>query len=94
MTRTRLNRILTVDGQEYRIFPFAGLGSAAATESLPFCLKILLENLLRHRAEDFVTDDDIEALLHWDPQAEPAQGDRVRAGACAVAGLYRCAGHC
>ena len=67
------SRVLTVDQKEYRIFPFAGLGSAGQTDSLPFCLKILLENLLRHRGEEFVTDDDIQALLNWEPQAEPTQ---------------------
>ncbi|MAT91479.1 MAG: aconitate hydratase AcnA [Halioglobus sp.] len=64
---------LTVDGKHYRIFPFAGLGEGDSTATLPFCLKILLENLLRHGREGFVTDDDIDALLNWDPQAEPAQ---------------------
>jgi aconitate hydratase len=64
---------LTVNGERYRIFPFAGLGEAATTATLPYCLKILLENLLRHGGEDFVTDDDIEALLTWDPQADPSQ---------------------
>jgi len=64
---------LTVNGEDYRIFPFAELGAADSTATLPYCLKILLENLLRHGREDFVTDDDIEALLRWDPQAEPSQ---------------------
>lgn len=42
-------------------------------ENLPFSLKILLENLLRFQDERTVTAADIEALLNWDPQAEPSQ---------------------
>jgi aconitase A len=38
---------------------------------LPFSLKILLENLLRHEDGVNVTRDDIEALLNWDAKAAP-----------------------
>jgi aconitate hydratase len=38
---------------------------------LPFSLKILLENLLRHEDGVDVTADDIEALTRWDPAGEP-----------------------
>ena len=72
-TRYKTASSLRVEGEEYRIFNFAKLGDAAATAPLPYCLKILLENLLRHADEAFVTDDDIEALLKWNPQAEPSQ---------------------
>ena len=41
--------------------------------SLPYSLKILLENLLRHQDGRTVRAGDIEALLDWDPQAEPTQ---------------------
>ena len=36
---------------------------------LPYSLKILLENLLRHEDGQSVTPDDIQALAGWDPQA-------------------------
>ncbi len=72
-SRYSVQETLTIDGQDYGIFPFARLGLPGDPASLPFSLKILLENLLRHAAEDFVTDDDIEALVNWDPVAEPAQ---------------------
>jgi aconitate hydratase A / 2-methylisocitrate dehydratase len=39
---------------------------------LPYSLKILLENLLRHEDGRDVTRDDILALATWDPDAEPA----------------------
>ena len=44
----------------------AGLGHVAR---LPFSLKVLLENLLRHEDERFVFADDICALAGWDPSA-------------------------
>ena len=66
-------QLLEVDDKQYTIFPFDDLGSASSATTLPYCLKLLLENLVRHQHEDFVTADDIEALLHWDPEAEPSQ---------------------
>jgi aconitate hydratase len=39
---------------------------------LPYSLKILLENLLRHEEGRDVTRDDILALANWDPKAEPS----------------------
>ena len=38
---------------------------------LPFSLKVLLENLLRHEDGVTVTADDIRGLARWDPKAEP-----------------------
>jgi aconitate hydratase len=40
-------------------------------EKLPFSLKILLENLLRHENGLSVRRQDIEALAKWNPKAEP-----------------------
>jgi aconitate hydratase len=39
---------------------------------LPYSLKILLENLLRHEDGRDVTRNDILALANWDPKAEPS----------------------
>jgi aconitate hydratase len=44
----------------------AGVGHVAR---LPFSLKVLLENLLRHEDGRFVFADDIRALAGWDPSA-------------------------
>lgn len=41
-----------------------GVGNVAR---LPFSLKVLLENLLRHEDERFVLADDVRALAGWDP---------------------------
>ena len=51
---------LAVDGNTYTIFDISRLEQ---TRSLPFCLKILLENLLRHEDGKTVSKDDIQALL-------------------------------
>src|ERR1700685_128266 len=44
----------------------SGVGNVAR---LPFSLKVLLENLLRHEDERFVFADDIRALAGWDPSS-------------------------
>jgi aconitate hydratase len=48
------------------------LDAVADAGSLPFSLKILLENLLRNEDGRQVTADHVTALAHWDPGAEPA----------------------
>jgi aconitate hydratase len=40
---------------------------------LPYCLRILLENLLRCEDGRTVTADDITFLANWDPKAEPSR---------------------
>jgi aconitate hydratase len=61
---------LKAGGRECGIVPITGDSRAA---SLPYSLKILLENLLRFEDGRTVRRADIEALLDWDPQAEPSQ---------------------
>ncbi|MHC5112526.1 MAG: aconitase family protein, partial [Planctomycetota bacterium] len=63
---------LTVNGQEYRYYSLEKLGRQHDISKLPFSLKILLENLLRHEDGIDVTRSDIEALCRWDPQADPS----------------------
>ena len=53
--------------KEYQIFRLDALGPKA--EKLPYTLKILLENLLRHEDGEDITVDDIQALYEWEPQA-------------------------
>ena len=59
---------LTVDGDSYEIF---NVGKLSESARLPYSLKILLENLLRCEDGRTVTQEDIEAILHWDPDANP-----------------------
>ncbi len=60
---------LEVDGTSYRIWR---LSAVAGSRGLPFCLKVLLENLLRNEDGRLVTDSQVEALARWDPAAEPS----------------------
>ncbi|HWM85652.1 MAG TPA: aconitase family protein, partial [Kofleriaceae bacterium] len=47
----------------------AGVGDI---DTLPFSLRILLENLLRHEDDKSVTRQHIEAVAAWDPAAAPS----------------------
>ena len=61
---------LQLAGVNYQIYNIAALG-AERVARLPYALKILLENLLRFEDGLNVTRADIEALLNWDPKAQP-----------------------
>jgi aconitate hydratase len=63
---------LTVNGTDYTIYRIDEVTEGHVSK-LPFSLKILLENLLRHVADGDVQPADISALANWDPQAEPSQ---------------------
>ena len=81
---------LQVDGQTFHYYRLDALSRAGLDVSrLPFSLKILLENLLRHEDGVTVTADDIKALAAWDPKAEPDTRDRLPAQPRAAAGLHR-----
>jgi aconitate hydratase len=60
---------LTTGGVVYRIFRVSAVNRAAR---LPYCLKVLLENLLRNEDGHQVTAAQIQALAGWDPAAEPS----------------------
>ncbi|MDQ3562917.1 MAG: aconitate hydratase AcnA [Pseudomonadota bacterium] len=57
----------------YQIYNLTALERRYPTRMLPYSLKILLENLLRHEDGLNVTKADIEALATWDPKAEPSK---------------------
>ncbi len=61
-------RSLKVGSQEFEIFDISQVDGAS---SLPFSLKILLENLLRTEDGANITADHIKALAQWDPSVEP-----------------------
>ena len=63
---------LAAGGAEYEIFRLDRLAGRFDPGRLPFSLKILLENLLRHEDGAGVTAGDVEALAEWDPGAEPS----------------------
>src|SRR5438477_4252905 len=63
-TRTSLQ----VDGRSVQIYSLAALEAAGFPEiaRLPYSMKILLENLLRHEDVRFVHAADVEAFARWD----------------------------
>ena len=66
--------VLKVQNQNYQIFKLSALNSKQRDISkLPYCLKILLENLLRHEDGVSVRKTDIETLADWDPKNPPRQ---------------------
>ncbi len=61
----------TVGGNEFEIYRLDAV-TEGHVERLPYSLKILLENLLRHEDGRDVTREDILALANWDPKAAPS----------------------
>jgi len=59
---------LDVAGTQYEIFRLA---AAEGSDSLPYSLKILLENLLRNEDGANITAEHVRALAQWDPNQEP-----------------------
>jgi aconitate hydratase len=66
---------LTVGGRTYDFFRLSALESAGVADlsRLPYSLKILLENLVRHEDGRSVERADIEALARWNPQHPQAR---------------------
>ncbi len=68
---------LDVGGQSYEIFRLDAVSGEGlpddAVASLPFSLKVLLENLLRTEDGADITADDIKAIAGWDADADPSQ---------------------
>ena len=61
-------RVLEVSGKKYEIFDITGLEGSS---SLPFSLKVLLENLLRTEDGANITAAQIKALANWNPDSQP-----------------------
>src|SRR5579859_3581785 len=59
---------LRVGDEAYQIYR---LDAVEGARTLPFSLKILLENLLRNEDGTNVTEGHVRALAGWDPKAEP-----------------------
>src|SRR4051794_10653274 len=58
----------------YRLSAVSGEGLADdAVDTLPYSLKVLLENLLRTEDGANITADDIRALAGWDADADPSK---------------------
>ncbi len=62
---------LTIGNDDFEVFRLDAVTDGHVAQ-LPYSLKILLENLLRHEDGRDVTSDDIRALANWDPKADPS----------------------
>jgi aconitate hydratase len=66
--------VLTSGNRSYTFYRLPALADRGFNLArLPFCLKILLENLLRREDAKNVTAADIEFLANWDAKAEPSR---------------------
>ena len=70
MTANSFGSRATVEsgGASYEIYR---LDAVPGSETLPYSLKVLLENLLRNEDGDNITAAHIEALAGWDPEKKP-----------------------
>jgi aconitate hydratase len=59
---------LAAGGTSYEIYR---LDAVPGSETLPYSLKVLLENLLRNEDGVNITREHVEALAHWDPRKKP-----------------------
>ncbi|MFV0493556.1 aconitate hydratase [Mycobacterium sp.] len=60
---------LKVGDNSYQIYR---LDAVPGTKKLPYCLKVLAENLLRTEDGANITKEHIEAIANWDPNANPS----------------------
>jgi len=63
--------VFEVNGKRYHYVSLARLGQRFDLKRLPYSMKILLENLLRHEDGVNVTAREIEAVANWDAKKEP-----------------------
>jgi aconitate hydratase len=64
-------RRLDAAGRAYRYFSLLALGDRFDLAHLPYSMKILLENLLRHEDGENVLPEHIQAVAQWDASKEP-----------------------
>jgi aconitate hydratase len=64
---------LAVAETAYEIFRLDSLADRFDVATLPYSMKILLENLLRTEDGVSVGADDVEALASWDPSGQPSR---------------------
>jgi aconitate hydratase len=65
---------LTLAGRSVDVFRLDALITAKVGDiaTLPYSIRVLLENLLRNEDDKTVRRSDIEAVANWDPKAEPS----------------------
>lgn len=72
-TKQPLLSSFEVSGTPYHFYDSKWLASEYAIDELPFSIRLLLENLLRHSKTDFVTEQDIRAVAGWQAKATPKE---------------------
>jgi len=63
---------LEVNGKRFAYYDLNALKPQYDIDRLPFSLKVLLESLLRKEDGKTVMREHIDAVLNWDPKAEPS----------------------
>jgi aconitate hydratase len=68
-----VRKTLAVGARNYTYFSLPALQEkvGAEVQQLPYSLKVLLENLLRHEDGVAVREEDIRAFAEWDPKRQP-----------------------
>ncbi|WP_144393519.1 aconitate hydratase AcnA [Pleionea sediminis] len=68
----KLGKVTTIDleGNSVNMMSFEKLEEQYDLKRLPYSIKILLENLLRHESETFVAEDDIHQVAKWETDKE------------------------
>ena len=65
---------LEVGDESYEIYRLSSVsGDGLDVASLPYSLKVLLENLLRTEDGSDITADDVRAIAGWDADSEPSK---------------------
>ena len=72
----------------YRLPELARQG-LADLDRLPFSIRVLLENALRHAGRGFVTEAHVRTLAAWSPSGGRPRRGALHAGARRAAGLHR-----
>ncbi|MHA3771721.1 aconitate hydratase AcnA [Verrucomicrobiota bacterium sgz303538] len=74
MSARETQNVLRLGERRFEYFSLRALDpDGRGLTRLPYSLRILLENLLRHEDDVTVTRDQIDALLAWDPARTPSQ---------------------
>lgn len=72
MNNSPKEQSIQVDDSHYQYYALNSLADEANIARLPYSLKILLENLLRHEDGENITRAHILSLANWDAKAEPS----------------------
>jgi aconitate hydratase len=60
-------------GDYYRLRALEESGVCPSIDALPYAIRVLLENVLRHHDGYVVSDEDVRRVAQWSPEAEPGE---------------------